>query len=148
MLASKGDPNRIAEMAVQGIREDEWRLQRIRPFDWYSVALKQSILREVQADYWRVWAIQARCYRRSDQDAKALQLLDTMEQRARALKDNSSSPYWEAQTELARLYIEGNQTSQATQKLAALAQSLKQHPDSGHAAQLGNLQKLVAAQEK
>ena len=49
-------PSRIAAMAQQGIRDDEWRLQRIRPFDWYSVDYKRQAQRDLQAKYWRCGA--------------------------------------------------------------------------------------------
>ena len=61
LLAQHGDPDRIAALAQQGIRDDEWRLQRIRPFDWYSVEFKRQAQRELQAKYWRVWSLQVRC---------------------------------------------------------------------------------------
>ena len=51
LLAQQGDPDRIAALALQGIRADEWRLQRIRPFDWYSVEFKRQAQRELQAKY-------------------------------------------------------------------------------------------------
>jgi len=51
LLAQHDDPDRIATLALQGIREDEWRLQRIRPFDWYSVEFKRQAQRELQAKY-------------------------------------------------------------------------------------------------
>jgi len=41
LLAQNGDPGSIAAIAEQGIRDDEWRLQRIRPFDWYTVDYKR-----------------------------------------------------------------------------------------------------------
>jgi hypothetical protein len=49
LLADNGDPGQIVALAQQGIREDEWRLQRIRPFDWYSVDYKRQSQRELQS---------------------------------------------------------------------------------------------------
>ena len=74
-------PDRIAAMAEQGIRDDEWRLQRIRPFDWYSVDYKRQAQRELQTKYWRVWSIEVRCDRAAGRPRKAAELLGTMEQR-------------------------------------------------------------------
>ena len=58
-------------MAEQGIRDDEWRLQRIRPFDWYTVDYKRQTQRELQAKYWRLWSIEVRCYRRAGRPGKS-----------------------------------------------------------------------------
>jgi hypothetical protein len=78
LLAQHGDSNRIAAMALQGIRDDEWRLQRIRPFDWYSVEFKRQVQRELQAKYWRVWSLQVRCERLAGRPQKAAELLTVM----------------------------------------------------------------------
>ena len=75
LLAENGDPDHIVAMAQQGIRDDEWRLQRIRPFDWYSVDYKRQSQRELQAKYWRFWSLQVRCERRAGRPEKASGLL-------------------------------------------------------------------------
>ena len=85
LLAQNGDPDRIVAMAEQGIRDDEWRLQRIRPFDWYSVDYKRQAQRELQAKYWRLWSIEVRCQRRAGRREKAAELLAKMDQRAASL---------------------------------------------------------------
>jgi hypothetical protein len=41
-LLAEHHPEHAADMALEGIRDDEWRLQRIRPFDWYSVEFKRQ----------------------------------------------------------------------------------------------------------
>ena len=143
LLSKHADPDRVAEMALQGIRDDEWRLQRIRPFDWYSVQFKRQAQQELQGEYWQLWRIQVRCYRRAGQQEKATTLLELMEQRAGRLRDNSAPLYWEAQASLARLYIEGNQTTQATAKLSLLNQVLSEHPDPNHEAGLRSLRMLM-----
>jgi hypothetical protein len=66
MLAGNEDPRHIEELAIQAIREDEWRLQRIRPFDWYTVDFKRQKQEELQTEYWRLWALQVRCYRKAN----------------------------------------------------------------------------------
>src|SRR5262245_44173220 len=40
-LVTNDDQHHAEELAIQAVREDEWRLQRIRPFDWYSVDFKR-----------------------------------------------------------------------------------------------------------
>jgi hypothetical protein len=148
LLSQQADPDRIAAMAEQGIRADEWRLQRIRPFDWYSIDYKRQAQHELQAKYWRVWSIQVRCERRAGQPEKAAELLAAMDQRAALLRRGSNPVYWDALASLARLYEEGNQNDLARQKLNAMQEFLTAHPDQSRAAQLSDLQKLAGTANK
>ena len=143
LLARNADPGRVSAMAEQGIRDDEWRLQRIRPFDWYTVDFKRQTQRELQAKYWRLWSIEVRCYRRAGRQEKAAALLAVMDQRAASLHSDSDPVYWDALAALVRLYEEGNQKDMATQKLDSMQAYLAIHPDSSHSAQLESLQELV-----
>jgi hypothetical protein len=143
VLAENGDPNRIAALALQGIRDDERRLQHIRPFDWYSVDFKRQSQRELQAKYWRLWSLQVRCYRRAGQTEKASDLLTSMDQRVAVLLMGSDPGYWDALATLARLYEEGNQKDLATLELGSMQQFLTAHPDPSRAAQLDDLRKRV-----
>jgi len=106
MLAQNADPDAAATMALAGLRADEWRLQRIRPFDWYSVEYKRQSQRELQARYWRVWSLQVRCYRQAGQPEKAAELLGIMKQRATLLRSRSDPGYSDALAILARLHGE------------------------------------------
>ncbi len=143
LLAQAGEPDRVLDMVLQALRDDEWRLQRIRPFDWYSVDYKRENQRALRSKYWRGWAIQVRCYRLTNTPEKAADLMRSMEQRAAAL--SSSDPlYWDALASMARLYAEGNQKELAAQKLHSMRQFLSSHPDADHAGQLKELQKLIA----
>jgi len=133
----------LAEMALRGIHDDEWRLQRIRPFDWYSVEYKRQSMRELQARYWRVWSLQVRCYRKTGQYQKADDLLAVMDQRANSLLKTANSSYFDVLGRMATLYAEGKQQDKATQKLDQMQQLLTQHPDSGRTATLEHLRKQV-----
>jgi hypothetical protein len=113
MLAQNADPDAVAAMALAGLRADEWRSQRIRPFDWYSVEYKRQDQREMQALYWRVWSLQVRCYRKAHQPEKAAELLATMEQRAMLLKSRSDPSYAEVAATLARLRAESGPQAQS-----------------------------------
>lgn len=143
LLKQHGDPDRIAGMAEQGIKHDEWRLQRIRPFDWYSIDYKRQTQRELQAKYWRVWAIQVRCDRAAGRTRKAAELLGTMEERAALLQKQSDPVYWDALATLAILYEEANQKDLAAQKLSSMQEFLTAHSDPQRAAQLAALRKLA-----
>jgi hypothetical protein len=143
LLAENGDPDRISAMALQAIRDDEWRFERIRPFDWYRVDYKRQSQRELQAKYWRVWSIQVHCERKASRPEKAAELLALMEQRAASLHPGSEPGYWDALTTLVRLYEEGNQTDSATQKLNSMRRFLAEHPDPRRTAQLEDLCKQV-----
>jgi hypothetical protein len=113
MLAQDADPDAAAAMAAAGLRADEWRLQRIRPFDWYRPEYKRQQQRELQAEYWRVWSLQVRCYRKAHQPAKAAELLATMEQRAGLLRSQSDPGYAEVAATLAQLRAEEGEKARA-----------------------------------
>jgi len=144
LLAGNGDPDRIVAMARQGIRDDERRLQRIRPFDWYSLEYKRQSQRELQSKYWRMWSIEVRCDRRAGHPEKAAQVLAAMDQRAALLAGHSDPAYWGTLAVLARLYEEGNQGDSATQKLDSMRRYLAQHPDPRRAAEMEQLRKQFA----
>ena len=92
LLAQNADPERIVAIADQGVRDDEWRLQRIRPFDWYSVEYKRQAQRDLQAKYWRLWSLEVRCYRRAGQPEKAAELLTAMDSAPRPCRAAQTRP--------------------------------------------------------
>ena len=136
-------PDRAEAMALQGIRDDEWRLQRIRPFDWYSVEFKRQAQRELQAKYWRVWSLQVRCERLAGRPQKAAELLAVMDQRTASLR-SSDPAYWDVLTTLVRLYEEGSQKDLANGKLKLMQEFLAARPDPTRADQLEKLRNAVA----
>jgi hypothetical protein len=146
LLTSNEDPDRVVAMAQQGIRDDEWRLQRIRPFDWYSVEYKRQSQHDLQAKYWKMWSIEVRCERRAGRPEKAAEMLAAMDQRAKSLAGHADPIYWEALATLVRLYKEGSQKDSATRQLDSMQQFLAQHPNPQHAAQLEELRKQIAQQ--
>jgi hypothetical protein len=148
LLSEHADPDRITAIAEQGIRDDEWRMQRIRPFDWYTVDYKRQAQRDLHAKYWRLWSIEVRCHRLAGRPEKAAALLAAMEQRAMLLHSESDPVYWDALATLVRLYQEGNQKAQAKENLDSMQQFLAAHPDPGHSAQLEDLQKLAGESNK
>jgi tetratricopeptide (TPR) repeat protein len=143
LLAQNGEPDRIVAMADQGVRDDEWRLQRIRPFDWYSVEYKRQAQRDLQAKYWKLWSIEVRCYRRAGRPEKAAQVLAAMDQRAAFLRSSADKAYWDVLALLTRLYEEGNQKDLATEKLKSMRDFLAAHPDPQKSVELEDLQKLA-----
>ena len=145
MLAQNADPDRVAALAEAGVRDDEWRLQHIRPFDWYSLDYKRQAQRELQAKYWRLWSIEVRCHRRAGRPVKAAALLAVMDQRAALLHSGSDPVYWDALVTLVRLYEEGNQKELAGGKLDSMRQFLAAHPDARRSAQLEDLRRLTGA---
>ncbi len=143
LLAQHGDPDRAEAMALQGIRDDEWRLQRIRPFDWYSVEFKRQAQRELQAKYWRLWSLQVRCERLARRPQRAAELLAVMDQRTTSLR-SSDPTYWDVLTTLVRLYEEGSQKDLANGKLNLMQEFLAARPDPIRADQLEKLRNAVA----
>lgn len=148
LLAQGVDPNHITALAEQGIREDEWRLQRIRPFDWYSAGYKRQVQRDLQSKYWKVWAVQVRCYRRAGQPEKAAALLADMERRRASLRGDSGPVYWDALVTLAFLYEDGNQKEQVIQNLDSMQEFLSRNPNPSRFAQLEDLRKQVESSKR
>ncbi len=143
MISERGDPKQIETTALRGIRDDEWRLQRIRPFDWYSVDFKRQAQHDLQSQYWKLWSIQVRCYLMNGQTAKAEDLLRTMEQRSAAFHDPKDPLRWQALGTLARLYAAGNQKDLAKQKLNSMRDFLASSPDPSRKAEFEHLQDVI-----
>ncbi|MBZ5618174.1 MAG: hypothetical protein LAQ69_05465 [Acidobacteriia bacterium] len=143
LLAANGDPDRIIRMTGQALEDEEWRSQRIRPFDWYTAEYKREVLQEMRARYWQTWSIQVRCHRKAGSPEKAAELLELMEQSAPALRKQPGPAYWNALDMLARLYAEGNQIGQAVQKLNQMRQYLEDHPDPQRAQALQQLRNAI-----
>ena len=143
LVESDGNPEQAIKLAEQGIRADEWRLQRIRPFDWYSVAFKRQQQIELQKEYWRAWETDVRCYRKTQQSEKADGLLKAMEERATFLNIEADSVRWQALVTLARLYEEGKQPARATQKLQAMREILAKNPDVARMTQVEEIQQKL-----
>jgi hypothetical protein len=130
LLEKSADADRIVAMTVEGLKEFEWRSQRIRAFDWYTRAYKLQDARDLRAKYWQAWPIQVRAYHKAGLLEKAHQVLALMEERARPLRYQAGSTYWNAQEVLAQLYLECRQTQQAGEKLKELQQLLAEGRDA------------------
>ena len=104
--AGRPDLPRIIAMTIQGLKEFEWRSQRIRAFDWYTLDYKRQDARELRRHYWQAWAIQVRCYREAGQTENAEQLLRTMKRRAALLANTPGPEHQTAVETLGRLAAE------------------------------------------
>jgi len=62
-LRAGADPKQVIAMTIQGLKELEWRSQRIRAFDWFSLEAKRQDARDVRDAYRQARDIQMRCYR-------------------------------------------------------------------------------------
>jgi hypothetical protein len=91
--AGNTDAARVIAMTIQGLKEFEWRSQRIRAFDWYTLDYKRQDALELRRHYWQAWAIQVRCYRQAGQAENAEQLLRMMNRRAALLANTPGSEY-------------------------------------------------------
>ncbi len=138
----------ILAMTIQGLKEFEWRSQRIRAFDWYSRDYKLQDARDLRARYWQAWPVQVRAYRKAGQVEMAQQLLASMEQRATPLRNQPGSAYWDALEVLARLYAEDHQSQRVLEILKELEKLLSETQEPGQktlrAARLEGLRSLVA----
>ena len=97
------DPESVVAMTIQGLKELEWRSQRIRAFDWYTLDFKRQDARELREHYWDAWAVQVRCYRMAGKIENGKQLLSMMKRRAELLANTPGPEYRIAIETLARL---------------------------------------------
>jgi hypothetical protein len=141
LVTNSGNPAEIMQLTNDAIRADEWRLQRIRPFDWYSAGYKKQQQNDLQIEYWRAWELQVRSYWKAGRFAEADKLVKKMEERAAFLHNEADLVRWDALEILVRLYEEGKQRVPASQKLDAMRQLLTQHPDLKRTVQVEELQR-------
>lgn len=142
-VAESGDPDKIISMTQESLSQDEWRLQRIRPFDWYSVDYKRQAYREIRQQYWKAWTLQVRCYRKAGRTEDAAGILDQMERGALSMRKESPLLYWDSLGTLARLYIEGKQIDKAKEKIDLMQHLLVEHPDPERSAALERLRQMA-----
>jgi pentatricopeptide repeat protein len=147
LLARGGDPNKIIAMTAQAMTDDEWRNQRIRAFDWYTVDFKRRSLSELRDKYWRAWACEVRCYRKAGRVEDAASLLALMEQRAEALRKQPGPAYWNTSVIVARLYVEARRPDRATRIVDRLEQYLTEKPDSDNTRVLETMRKEISMSE-
>ncbi|MGH9762169.1 MAG: hypothetical protein ACREDR_28410 [Blastocatellia bacterium] len=146
LLSSGGDFDRIISLTFEGLRSDEWRNQRIRAFDWYSVDFKRKATADLRREYWKAWAVQVRSYRKAGRPQQAAGLLASMEVSAAALNPRNPEGYWDALVTLAHLYVEGNQVDRASQTIVRMRQLIAKQPGEQNNEKtevLNSLQKLV-----
>ena len=148
LLLQDGEPAGVAAMALEGLQADEWRLHvHIRPLDWYSVEYKRQSQRELHAEYWRVWSLQVRCYRKAGRLKEAARVLlpprhGATRDAGRQFRSQLLGCFGHAGPSV---YAEAGQKTQAAQKLDDLQQFMARHPDNSQAAQLDDLRQLIAA---
>ncbi|HXP87069.1 MAG TPA: hypothetical protein VN841_20230 [Bryobacteraceae bacterium] len=147
LLDQNGETDRIIAMTIQGLKEFEWRSQRIRAFDWYSRDYKLQDARDLRARYWQAWPVQVRAYQKAGRVEEANTVLASMELRAKALRNQPGSADWDALEVLVQLYTEVHQAERAAGKFRELEQLLgeTQGPDQRtlRAARLERLRSLV-----
>jgi pentatricopeptide repeat protein len=140
LLKQLRSDERVPELVYQALSQDEWRLQRIRPYDWYTVSFKKEAGRALQIEYWNGWRMIVQHFWKTEQTAKADQLLDEMQGRLAHLeREPTSEVYWAGATTLVNLYAQAKQTAKAREILAKMQSSLKAKPDAKRAAELARL---------
>lgn len=140
LLKQAKSDERVPELVYRALEEDEWRQQRIRPFDWYPPSYKKALSQEVQVEYWKGWAMVAQHFWKTSQTAKATQLLGEMEDRLSRLgRDPASEVYWAGAATMVDLYGQIRQPDNVRRLLKAMQTSLKAKPDGKRAAQLARL---------
>jgi len=142
-FAEGASPEGVIAMTIQGLKEFEWRSQRVRAFDWYTPDFKRQDARDLRAQYWKAWPIQVRCYRKAGKTEDADQLLRLMNYRASLLLNAPEPDYWNALQTLARLYAEANQTERGNEKVAQMRKYLDAHPDRARAEEVEAIRKVI-----
>jgi|GEM_PF-1617783 len=140
LLKQSKSNERVPELVYRALEEDEWRQQRIRPFDWYAPSYKKALSQEVQIEYWKGWAMVVQHFWKTNQTEKADQLLAEMEGRlSRLERDPASEVYWAGATTMVSLYGQAKRPEKVRRVLKAMQTSLKTKPDGKRAAQLARL---------
>ena len=130
----------IPGLVYKGLQQDEWRLQRIRPFDWYTAEYKRSAVREMQSEHWRGWRILVRYYWKTEQEDKANALLSEMQERLlRLSRVKDADLFWVGAVALLDLYAKRNRPDRIRDTLAQLEGSTAEKPNRKQAAQLSRL---------
>jgi hypothetical protein len=120
-FAEGADAERVLAMTIQGLKELEWRSQRIRAFDWFTLDYKRQDARQLRVHYWEAWSVQVRCYRKANNLEKAEQLLWAMKRRAALLVNTPGPEYRMALDTLARLDAEAQASAENPAKIKAAA---------------------------
>jgi hypothetical protein len=140
LLKQAKSDERVPELVYRALEEDEWRQQRIRPFDWYAPSYKKALSQEVQIEYWKGWAMVVQHFWKTNQTEKADQLLGEMAGRlSRLERDPASEVYWAGATTMVSLYGQAKQPLNIRRVIKAMQTSLKAKPDGKRAAQLSRL---------
>ena len=140
-LAAGATADQVVAVTIQGLRELEWRSQRLRAFDWFTLDQKRQDAQDLRAHYWDAWAIQVRAYRNARQTEKAAELLDAMNRRAALLANTSSPEYWVSLITLANLYSATGEWDRVKEKMEDMRKYLALHPDPSRNREVENLQK-------
>ena len=140
LLGQDESKERVVELVYQALQRDAWRLQRIRPFDWYTVEEKKQVAREGQLRQWSAWGLLVRHYRNTEQQDKASPLLEEMQGRLdRIQTDRDPDLFWAAGVTLTTLYLEGNQLDSARETLKRMETVLVKQPNRKRSAELARL---------
>src|SRR5207248_3654841 len=94
----------------RALLQDEWRVLRIRLFDWYNAEYKEQLLHELQAEYWQAGRVLVGHYRRTGHHAQADELLADLEDRlVRLQRDRRTANFSLAARTVLGLYAEAKQ---------------------------------------
>ena len=146
LLGRDDAEDRVAELVYRALQQDQWRLQRIRPFDWYTAERKKQVAREVQTRQWKGWSLLVRHYRAIHRDSKAQPLVFEMQDRFRRIHvDRDPDLFWTAATALVGLHAEGTQPDALLETLQLMEKFLAVKLDSKRSAQLVKLKLKYAA---
>jgi tetratricopeptide (TPR) repeat protein len=110
-------PARVPALFQEAMTKYNWRLQRMRPYDWYSVEEKKEAGREVQQAYWTGWGVLYEAYRKGGQTEKAAAQLADMEERFARTPPEPASVWRKAGAVMAEAYRRGGRPDKARETL-------------------------------
>ncbi len=141
LLRRARSDERVPDLVSQALQQDEWRLQRIRPYDWYTPDEKRRATEVMQLEYWKGWRMLVQHFWKTNQTEKAEQQISDMQERLGRLwrREPASDLSWSAGTTLLSLYSQAKQRQKIRETLAMMQSSLKAKPDAKRAAQLARL---------
>jgi pentatricopeptide repeat protein len=146
LLGKNEAKDRVVELVYQALQQDEWRLQRIRPFDWYTAEEKKQVGLEVQSAQWKAWDLLLRHYRALGEDSKADQLFSEIQDRFQRVRGNRNPDlFWMAATALVQLYAKDGQPDKVRDIFAQMEKFLAATPNRKRSAELARLKSSLAA---
>jgi hypothetical protein len=131
-----GEIRRVPDLVEEAFTARQWWLQRILPFDWYTVEFKEQAKSRVQRDYWSGWSVLVDYHSKTGATEEAEKLIGEMEARAARLKPDDAAQRWTAYSRLAGIYLARKQSDKAREMIVQLEGLIQAAPEAERVAEL------------